>query len=318
MSFLIVIVLIAAFAAPTASFQALLQQVSRHTPNTPNGAPPCSLTIPSLRSVRRVLRPQVPAGTSGTSGPMYRYSKSVAMSQDFRNGAETSESGAVGSETSSTDVPPSLSPSLPPNLPASLAGTLPQDWRMSVDAQSGRTYFWNVKTREVTWFRPLDNNMAAKIDILAGGDTGGGGASASGSGSSTSTSSAAASLPLRGAEEVVEVDAKRAAALRRRTAMMSNVAQREEELAQKHVLRSPTKMLLSKYALLAASSSARPEKAEEDTFASYVRMKTKYSEQPSIDEVDRAAFNAWLSEAYGTEKQLKLDLSLGNCLLLPL
>jgi hypothetical protein len=47
-------------------------------------------------------------------------------------------------------------------------------------------------------------------------------------------------------------------------------------------------------------------------------MKTKYSEQPSIDEVDRAAFNAWLSEAYGTEKQLKLDLSLGNCLLLPL
>jgi hypothetical protein len=188
---------------------------------------------------------------------------------------------------------------------------------MSVDAQSGRTYFWNVKTREVTWFRPLDNNMAAKIDILAGGDTGGGGASASGSGSSGSSSTTSAAAP-RGAEEVVEVDAKRAAALRRRTAMMSNVAQREEELAQKHVLRSPTKMLLSKYALLAASSSARPEKAEEDTFASYVRMKTKYSEQPSIDEVDRAAFNAWLSEAYGTEKQLKLDLSLGNCLLLPL
>ena len=309
MSFLIVIVLVAGFAAPTASFQAVLQQVSRHTPNTPHGASQSfSLTIPSLRGVRRVLRPQVPAGTSGQ---MSRYSKTVAMSQ-VTDGAETSEGGAVGSETSTTDVPPSLSLSLPPNLPPSLAGTLPQDWRMSVDVQSGRTYFWNVKTREVTWFRPLDNNMAAKIDILAGGDTGGGGASASGSGSSTSTSSAAASLPLRGAEEVVEVDAKRAAALRRRTAMMSNVAQREEELAQKHVLRSPTKMLLSKYALLAASSSARPEKAEEDTFASYVRMKTKYSEQPSIDEVDRAAFNAWLSEAYGTEKQLKLDLSLGN------
>jgi len=35
-------------------------------------------------------------------------------------------------------------------------GDLPENWRMSVDKKKGRTYYWNVKTREVSWYRPLD------------------------------------------------------------------------------------------------------------------------------------------------------------------
>ena len=35
-------------------------------------------------------------------------------------------------------------------------GNLPENWRMSVDKKNGRTYYWNVETREVSWYRPLD------------------------------------------------------------------------------------------------------------------------------------------------------------------
>jgi hypothetical protein len=39
---------------------------------------------------------------------------------------------------------------------------LPENWRKSVDEEKGRVYYWNVQTREVSWFRPADAKIASK------------------------------------------------------------------------------------------------------------------------------------------------------------
>lgn len=40
---------------------------------------------------------------------------------------------------------------------------LPENWRKSVDEEKGRVYYWNVQTREVSWFRPAETKIASNL-----------------------------------------------------------------------------------------------------------------------------------------------------------
>ena len=93
---------------------------------------------------------------------------------------------------------------------------LPENWRVSVDKEEGRVYYWNVITREVSWFRPVSKQLASKSPGVAG----------AAAGSTTLASMLASSRRKRGLED--ESDPRRAAA-RRRMALLQTTIGAEEE-----------------------------------------------------------------------------------------
>ena len=64
-----------------------------------------------------------------------------------------------------------------------MASALPPDWEEVADEASGKVYFWNTKTDEVSWDRP-----APAVSGSIGGGGGGGSGGGGGGGSSSSSS----------------------------------------------------------------------------------------------------------------------------------
>ena len=112
---------------------------------------------------------------------------------------------------------------------------------MSIDKESSRTYYWNVVTREVSWFSPVDQKLGKVSSSL-------------GQGRATNLAALLASR-----KPVIDSSDPRKAAARRRMAMLqTNIVKAEESLNTKLLSRSPTKMLLLKRgALPTAETSSR-------------------------------------------------------------
>ena len=161
---------------------------------------------------------------------------------------------------------------------------LPEDWRMSIDEDNGRTYYWNVKTREVSWFRPEDGSVSAD--------------------ESSPPSNLVSRLARRRTEDdsatSTPASQKRRAAQRWMAALQSGVSREQDELSGKYMNRSPTKMLRARSG--SGTVNRGSEGPGEDTFARRINLLNRREQPPVLVDDERAEFLAWLDEAYGTEK----------------
>eukprot|EP00960_Hanusia_phi_P026486 746278-Hanusia_phi.AAC.1 len=135
---------------------------------------------------------------------------------------------------------------------------LPEDWRAAVDPATGRTYFWNVNTREATWYRPSSEKTLLR-----------------------------AARRLKEKDSSMQGQARRRAAQRRASELQQKLAAAENQKELKYMTRSPTKFVqkrmqsMSEEARRGEVPSPPPLLGAPDPFSSFLNLLER-REQPAI------------------------------------
>ena len=135
---------------------------------------------------------------------------------------------------------------------------LPEDWRTAVDGATGRTYFWNVKTREATWYRPSSEKTLLR-----------------------------AARRLKEGDGSVEGEQRRKAAQKRAAQLQQKLAAAESQKEMKYMTRSPTKFVQKRMQGVAGEERQGdaplppPLLGAADPFSSFLNLLER-REQPAV------------------------------------
>lgn len=162
---------------------------------------------------------------------------------------------------------------------------LEDGWKVAEDPSSGRMYYWNSETREVSWYRPAKKvkgvARAMLADIEEYSDV-----------QEVSESSEEGDRERTEAELAAKRERKekrKAAAQERAQRMQSYLADKETQKEQKNMVRSPTKQVED---LLSQPKAPKLQ----DTVVSL--FQSARGEQPSLADKESEQFIAWLDKAY--------------------
>ncbi|EKX30793.1 hypothetical protein GUITHDRAFT_149670, partial [Guillardia theta CCMP2712] len=164
---------------------------------------------------------------------------------------------------------------------------LPEDWRTAVDGATGRTYFWNVKTRESTWYRPSSEKTLLR-----------------------------AARRLKEGDGSVEGEQRRKAAQRRAAQLQQKLAAAESQKEMKYMTRSPTKFVQKRMQGVAGEERQGdaplppPLLSAADPFSSFLNLLER-REQPPVD-YQRMSYEEWLEEATISRPSFRLEVPMGS------